>query len=183
MNAFQGPLPPALDDIREQGRYRKFTPLQKQAERFPYYRRPDGTEVLVWSSNDYLAMGGHPVVVQAACDAARAMGAGAGGTRNISGTSPAHDALEAELAALHGKQAALLFTSGFVSNQAALSTILNSLPYGPDNPWQVFSDAKNHASMIAGIKGSQGVCPDLPAQRHGRIWKRCCRPLRSARRN
>jgi 5-aminolevulinate synthase len=103
-------------------------------------------------------MGGHPVVVQAACDAAREMGAGAGGTRNISGTSPAHDALEAELAALHGKPAALLFTSGFVSNQAALSTILNSQPAGPNNPWLVFSDAKNHASMIAGIKGSKAAC-------------------------
>ena len=85
------------------------------------------------------------------------MGAGAGGTRNISGTSPVHDALEAELARLHGKQAALLFTSGFVSNQAALSTILNS-PAAPDLPWQVFSDAKNHASMIAGIKGARRLC-------------------------
>jgi 5-aminolevulinate synthase len=86
------------------------------------------------------------------------MGAGAGGTRNISGTSPLHDALEAELAALHAKQSALLFTSGFVSNQAALSTILNSLPNGPDQPWHVFSDARNHASMIAGIKGSRAAC-------------------------
>src|SRR6201993_3021908 len=143
----------SLDAIRAQGRYREFTALQKQAERFPYYRRADGTEVLVWSSNDYLGMGGHPVVVDAACQAARAMGAGAGGTRNISGTSPAHDALEAELAALHGKPAALLFTSGFVSNQAALATILNSLP-----DWHVFSDARNHASMIAGIKGSKATC-------------------------
>ncbi len=148
----------SLDDIRAQGRYRTFTPLQKQAARFPYYRRPDGTEVLVWSSNDYLGMGGNEVLVEAACEAVRAMGAGAGGTRNISGTSPAHDALEAELADLHGKQAALLFTSGFVSNQAGLSTILNSLPNGPDQPWHVFSDAKNHASMIAGIKGSRGIC-------------------------
>ena len=130
--------------------------------RFPLYRRPDGSEVLVWSSNDYLGMGGHPVVVEAACAAAREMGAGAGGTRNISGTSPAHDALEAELADLHGKPAALLFTSGFVSNQAALSTILNSLP-----DWHVFSDARNHASMIAGIKGSRADLPDLPAQRPG----------------
>ena len=143
----------ALTDIRAQGRYREFTPLRKQAEGFPLYRRPDGSEVLVWSSNDYLAMGGHPVVIEAACEAARSMGAGAGGTRNIGGTSPAHDALEAELADLHGKERALLFTSGFVSNQAGLSTILNSLP-----GFMAFSDAKNHASMIAGIKGSKASC-------------------------
>jgi 5-aminolevulinate synthase len=147
----------SLDAIRDQGRYRIFMPLQKRAAGFPYYLRPDGSRVLVWSSNDYLAMGGHPVPVNAACEAAQQMGAGAGGTRNISGTSPVHDELEAELANLHGKQAGLLFTSGFVSNQAALSTILNSLPHGPDQPWQVFSDAKNHASMIAGIKGSRAV--------------------------
>src|SRR3954454_21141970 len=153
MHPFHAHCREALAGIEAQGRYRRFTALQKQAERFPLYRRPDGSEVLVWSSNDYLGMGGHPVVVEAACAAARAMGAGAGGTRNISGTSPAHDALEAELADLHGKDAALLFSSGFVSNQAALSTILNSLP-----GWQVFSDARNHASMIAGIKGSRAPC-------------------------
>jgi 5-aminolevulinate synthase len=157
MSSFHAYCRKALDDIRAQGRYRTFTPLQKQADRFPYYRRQDGREVLVWSSNDYLGMGGHPVVIEAACKAAREMGAGAGGTRNISGTSPAHDALERELADLHGKQAALLFTSGFVSNQAGLSTILNSQPAGPDVPWHVFSDAKNHASMIAGIRGSRAV--------------------------
>lgn len=155
MTGFHAFCRQSLDQIRAQGRYREFTPLQKQAAHFPHYRRPDGTEVLVWSSNDYLAMGGHEVVIAAACAAARQMGAGAGGTRNISGTSPAHDALEDELAAMHGKQAALLFTSGFVSNQAALSTLLNSRPEGPDVLWQVFSDAKNHASMIAGIKGAR----------------------------
>ena len=157
MNGFKNHCRRSLDTIRGQGRYRVFTPLQKRADGFPYYLRPDDTRVLVWSSNDYLAMGGHPVPVNAACEAARTMGAGAGGTRNISGTSPVHDALEAELADLHGKQAALLFTSGFVSNQASLSTILNSLPHGPEHPWQVFSDAKNHASMIAGIKASRAV--------------------------
>jgi 5-aminolevulinate synthase len=158
MNAFHTHCHKVLDDIREQGRYRIFTPLEKRAEEYPWYRRPDGSRVVVWSSNDYLAMGSHPAVVEAACEAARCMGAGAGGTRNISGTSPLHDALEAELASLHGKQSALLFTSGFVSNQAALSTILNSLPNGPSQPWYAFSDAKNHASMIAGIKGSRAVC-------------------------
>ena len=158
MNGFKDHCRRSLASIQGQGRYRVFTPLQKRADSFPHYLRADGTRVLVWSSNDYLAMGGHPVLVNAACEAAQAMGAGAGGTRNISGTSPLHDALEAELADLHGKAAGLLFTSGFVSNQAALSTILNSLPHGPDQPWQVFSDAKNHASMIAGIKGSRAAC-------------------------
>lgn len=146
----------ALDDIHRQGRYRRFTPLTKQAGRFPIYRLDRGgvaREVTVWSSNDYLGMGTDPAVVEAACDAARAMGAGAGGTRNIAGTSPLHDALEAELASLHGKEAALLFTSGYVSNDAALSTVLRALP-----DWHVFSDAKNHASMIAGIKNSRATC-------------------------
>jgi 5-aminolevulinate synthase len=157
MNTFNDHCRRSIASIRDQGRYRIFTPLQKRADGFPYYLRRDGSRVLVWSSNDYLAMGGHPVPVNAACEAAQTMGAGAGGTRNISGTSPVHDDLEAELADLHGKEAGLLFTSGFVSNQAALSAILNSFPQGPDHPWQVFSDAKNHASMIAGIKGSRGV--------------------------
>jgi 5-aminolevulinate synthase len=153
MHPFHAHCRAALADIQAQGRYRRFTALAKQADRFPLYRRPDGSEVLVWSSNDYLGMGGDPAVVEAACAAARMMGAGAGGTRNIGGTSPAHDALEAELADLHGKQAALLFTSGFVANQAALSTILGLAP-----DWHVFSDEKNHASMIAGIKGAKATC-------------------------
>ncbi|MBV8578119.1 MAG: 5-aminolevulinate synthase [Acetobacteraceae bacterium] len=158
MHSFRDHCRRSLEDIRRQGRYRSFTALEKQAARFPLYRRPDGSEVLVWSSNDYLGMGTNPVVIEAAREAARAMGAGAGGTRNISGTSPLHEALEAELADLHGKQAGLLFTSGFISNQAALSTILNSDPAGPDRRWIVFSDEKNHASMIAGIKGSRAAC-------------------------
>src|SRR6202035_1059131 len=178
MNAFNAFCQQVLDDIRSQGRYRVFTPLERNIEEAPWYRRADGTRVLVWSSNDYLAMGGHPVVVEAACAAARTMGAGAGGTRNISGTSPLHDALEAELASLHGKQAGLLFTSGFVSNQAALSTILNSLPNGPDQPWQVFSDAKNHASMIAGIKGSRAICSIYQHNdmAHLDVWLRAAPP-------
>jgi len=92
------------------------------------------------------------VVIEAAVEAGREMGAGAGGTRNIAGTSHLHDALEAELASLHQKQAALLFTSGYVANQAALTTMLSRLP-----DWHVFSDAKNHASMIAGIKGAKAT--------------------------
>src|ERR1700750_1358006 len=139
MHPFHTHCQTALAAIESQGRYRRFTPLRKQAERFPLYRRADGSEVLVWSSNDYLGMGGNNVVIDAACDAAGLMAAGAGGTRNISGTSPWHDALEAELADLHGKQAGLLFTSGFVSNPAALSAILNSTPEGPDRRWICFS--------------------------------------------
>ena len=142
-----------LSEIGREGRYRVFTPLRKEAARFPVYTLvQDGVtrDITVWSSNDYLGMGVHPVVTEAAAEAARQMGAGAGGTRNIAGTSHLHDALEAELADLHGKQAALLFTSGYVANQAALSTMLRSL-----DDWQVFSDAKNHASMIAGLKGAR----------------------------
>src|SRR3954466_9627173 len=86
MSGFKEHCQRSLDAIREQGRYRIFTPLQKRADEFPYYLRRDGTRVMVWSSNDYLAMGGHPVPVNAACEAAQTMGAGAGGTRNISGT-------------------------------------------------------------------------------------------------
>ena len=150
----------SLDDIRAQGRYRSFTPLAKQAGKFPLYTREvDGkrTEILVFSSNDYLGMGTSQVAIDAACEAAQAMGTGAGGTRNISGTTPLHDALEAELANLHGKEAGLLFTSGYASNQATLATILNSEPAGEGNPWHVFSDEKNHNSMIAGIRSSRAV--------------------------
>ena len=150
MHPFRLACRAGLARIRQEGRYRSFTPLRKQADRFPVFTTlRDGVQrdVTVWSSNDYLAMGVHPVVINAAADAARTMGAGAGGTRNIAGTSHLHDALEAELASLHGKSAALLFTSGYVANQAALSTILRSMP-----GWHVFSDAKNHASMIAGLK-------------------------------
>ena len=152
MHPFRHAARTALDDIRRQGRYRTFTPLQKRADRFPVYSLDrDGkvSDITVWSSNDYLGMGVHPVVIDAAVAAARTMGAGAGGTRNIAGTSHLHDALEAELAGLHGKQAALLFTSGYVSNQTTLQTMLRALP-----DWQVFSDRMNHNSMIVGIKGA-----------------------------
>lgn len=146
----------ALDGIRQQGRYRTFTPLARQAERYPHYQEelpsaPEGRDVVVWSSNDYLGMGVEPEVCEAAIQAVREHGAGAGGTRNIAGTSPLHRALEAELAALHGKEAGLLFGSGYVSNQATLQTILTSMP-----GWICFSDRLNHASMIAGIKGARG---------------------------
>jgi 5-aminolevulinate synthase len=152
MHPFRAAARRSLSEISREGRYRVFTPLRKDAARFPIYTLlQDGEQrdITVWSSNDYLGMGVHPVVINAAAEAARQMGAGAGGTRNIAGTSHLHDALETELADLHGKQAALLFTSGYVANHATISTILRSLP-----DWHVFSDAKNHASMIAGIKGA-----------------------------
>jgi len=153
MHKFIAKCDEALAEITAQGRYRRFVALEKLADRFPYYSvTMEGRtrDILVWSSNDYLAMGTDPVVIDAAIDAARRMGAGAGGTRNIAGSSPIHVALEEELADLHGKDAALLFTSGYVSNQASLGAILNSLP-----DWHVFSDAQNHNSMIVGIKDAR----------------------------
>ncbi len=149
MHPFKDAARSALQQIRAQGRYRQFTPLRKDASRYPIYRDAQGRDIVVWSANDYLGMGVHPVVIEAAAEAARLHGAGAGGTRNIAGTSHLHEALEAELADLHGKQAALLFTSGYVANHASLLTMLRALP-----DWHVFSDAKNHASMIAGLKGA-----------------------------
>jgi 5-aminolevulinate synthase len=141
-----------IDRLRAEGRYRDFARLEKLADRFPAYRwhGPAGArDILVWSANDYLGMGTHPAVLEAAAQALAVHGAGAGGTRNISGTSPLHVALEAELAAWHGKPAALLFSSGYTANQAALLALLTALP-----GMQVFSDAMNHASMIDGIRRS-----------------------------
>ncbi len=160
MHPFRNACRAGLARIRSEGRYRSFTALRKSAERFPIFTLgigDDSRDVTVWSSNDYLAMGVHPVVIDAATNAAREMGAGAGGTRNIAGTSQLLEALEAELANLHGKPAGLLFTSGYVANEASLTTILRALPN-----WHVFSDKKNHASMIAGVKGA-------PATVH--IWQ------------
>ena len=153
MHQFLTKCDEALAEISAQGRYRRFVALEKLADRFPYYSvTMEGRtrDILVWSTNDYLAMGTDPQVIEASIQAARRYGAGAGGTRNIAGSSPLHVALEEELADLHGKDAALLFTSGYVSNQATLTAILNALPN-----WHVFSDAQNHNSMIVGIKGSR----------------------------
>lgn len=155
MHQFLTKCDEALAEISAQGRYRRFVALEKLADRFPYYSvtmEGQTRDILVWSSNDYLAMGTDPRVIGAATDAAQRYGAGAGGTRNIAGSSPLHLALEEELADLHGKDTALLFTSGYVSNQATLTAILNALP-----DWHVFSDAQNHNSMIVGIKGGRSA--------------------------
>jgi len=142
----------AIDRLHEEGRYRVFIDILRTKGSFPNAQCFGGNgpkPITVWCSNDYLAMGQHTTVVAAMEEALHAVGAGSGGTRNISGNTHYHTELEAELADLHGKDGALLFTSGYVSNEAALSTLGKLLP-----GCIIFSDALNHASMIAGIKSS-----------------------------
>lgn len=142
----------AVNAVHNEGRYRVFADLARKVGDFPHaINRRDGKEhpVVIWCSNDYLGMGQNPSAIAAATEAAQTYGVGSGGTRNISGTTHLHVLLEKELAGLHGKESALLFTSGFVSNDTTISTVAKMLP-----GCIIFSDAMNHASMIDGVRHS-----------------------------
>ena len=149
-------LDQAIARLHQEGRYRTFIDIERRQGQFPHavWTRADGScrEITVWCGNDYLGMGQHPVVVEAMHEALEATGAGSGGTRNISGTTVYHKRLEAELADLHGKEAALLFTSAYIANDATLSTLPKLFP-----GLIIYSDALNHASMIEGVRRNGGA--------------------------
>jgi 5-aminolevulinate synthase len=152
---YEGRFRQHLDALHQEGRYRVFADLKRRCGAYPnaHHFTKDGTrEVAVWCSNDYLGMSQHPIVRAAMHEAIEEVGAGSGGTRNISGTTHFHVELEAELADLHGKEASLLFTSAYIANDATLSTLHQLLP-----GLVIFSDEKNHASMIAGIRRGGGT--------------------------
>lgn len=153
---YSAELDRAIERLHEEGRYRTFIDIERTNGQFPHaiWRREDGTQrpVTVWCGNDYLGMGQHPKVLEAMHDAINATGAGSGGTRNISGTTVYHKRLEAELADLHGKEAALLFTSAYIANDATLSTLPKLFP-----GLIIYSDALNHASMIEGVRRNGGA--------------------------
>ena len=149
---YNGSFQSAITALKRERCYRVFADLERKAGQFPYalWNSAGGSrDVVVWCSNDYLGMGQHPKVIEAMCAAARAMGAGAGGTRNISGTNRALVELETELADLHGKEAALVFTSGYVSNHTGIATIARLLP-----DCLILSDSLNHNSMIEGVRAA-----------------------------
>ena len=153
---YSAKLDAAIDRLHEEGRYRTFIDIERKNGQFPHavWTRPDGSsqDITVWCGNDYLGMGQNPAVLQAMHEAIDATGAGSGGTRNISGTTVYHKRLEAELADLHDKEAALLFTSAYIANDATLSTLPKLFP-----GLIIYSDALNHASMIEGVRRNGGA--------------------------
>nr|WP_275411557.1 5-aminolevulinate synthase [Shimia biformata] len=153
---YNAKLDEALKRLHDEGRYRTFIDIEREKGNYPHatWRRPDGSEqpITVWCGNDYLGMGQHPVVLDAMHEALDATGAGSGGTRNISGTTVYHKRLEAEIADLHGKESALLFTSAYIANDATLSTLPKLFP-----GLIIYSDELNHASMIEGVRRNGGA--------------------------
>ncbi|MFT7136920.1 MAG: 5-aminolevulinate synthase, partial [Akkermansiaceae bacterium] len=149
-------LEQAIDRLHEEGRYRTFIDIERRNGQFPHaeWTQPDGVkkDITVWCGNDYLGMGQNPVVLNAMHEALEQTGAGSGGTRNISGTTVYHKRLEAEIADLHHKESALLFTSAYIANDATLSTLPKLFP-----GLIIYSDALNHASMIEGVRRNGGA--------------------------
>jgi 5-aminolevulinate synthase len=170
---YDGSFQAAIAALKRERRYRVFADLERKAGQFPHalWNSPSGQRnVVVWCSNDYLCMGQHPKVIEAMCTTARTVGVGAGGTRNISGTNRALVQLEAELADLHGKEAALVFTSSYVSNHTGIATIARLLP-----DCLILSDALNHNSMIEGVRAAPVVPGKSGATTTSSNWKSCSR--------